>query len=93
MIEEHNLNPADYQDLVEGAEQNLPTWFQRVHTTVPACGVIKILWDEFLQHSRAMADYYAKTDKPPPRSIGLHCSWCQYEKIYRAELQASTSAG
>jgi hypothetical protein len=86
VLEEHKLNPKHYANYLALQESNLGTWFQRVFQPVQLDVVTK-LWDEFLVTAREMADYYDHTDKPPPRTIDLHCKWCPFEKICRAELQ------
>ena len=86
VLEEHRLNPADYQEFIANQEANLHTWFDRVWQPVQE-GVVRILWREFLTTAREMHDYYARTSSPPARTIDIHCKWCPYEKICRAELQ------
>ena len=87
VIEEHGLDPKGYSDYIALQESNLPTWFQRVFQPVQI-DVVGKLWEEFLTTAREMADWYTRTDdKPPPRTIDLHCKWCPFEKICRAELQ------
>jgi PD-(D/E)XK nuclease superfamily len=86
VLEEHRLNPRDYADFIAAQEANLPTWFERVWTPVQE-HVVKTLWREFRATAREMADYYTRTEAPPPRTIDHHCTWCPYEKLCRAELQ------
>ena len=88
VLEEHKLNPKDYVDYLALQESNLGTWFQRVFQPVQL-DVVQKMWDEFMQTAREMADYYGRTSQPPPRTIDLHCRWCPFEKICRAELQGS----
>ena len=86
VLEEHKLNPDDYEEFIANQEANLHTWFQRIWQPVQD-GVVKILWREFLATAREMADYYAHNQGPPPRSVDIHCKWCPFEKLCRAELQ------
>ena len=88
VLDEHKLDPAKFQDYIAVHESNLPTWFQRVFQPVQL-DIVKKLWDDFLVTAREMADYYSRTDKQPPRTIDLHCRWCPFEKLCRAELQGS----
>jgi PD-(D/E)XK nuclease superfamily len=88
VLEEYKLNPDDFTDYIRAQEDNLGTWFQRVFQPVQK-DVVARLWEEFLETAHEMADYYAthSNNAPPPRSIDLHCRWCSFEKLCRAELQ------
>jgi len=88
-INDNDLNPKDYAAFIKTQEENLPTWFQRVYTPIKPM-VVKGVFQEFVNVSREMVDYYDKhQDKAPPKSIGRHCDWCAFEPICRAELQGN----
>jgi hypothetical protein len=81
------LQEQGINELAEQQRANLHTWFQRVYTPVQPA-VVKSLFADFVATAREMHDYYEKNDTTPPRkSIGLHCSWCPFEPLCRAELQ------
>jgi hypothetical protein len=72
----------NYKSLVDAAELNMPTYFQRVYTPIKRQLVDKV-WEGFLSTAREMRD--AKL-REPVMTIGRHCSWCPFESICRAEL-------
>ena len=90
VLKANKLKPADYKDYIENQEQNLQTWFQRTFTPIKK-DVIRAVLTDFIRTAREMVDYYTKNgeDKPPPRHIGQHCSWCGFEPLCRAELQGN----
>ncbi len=90
-IKENGLDREAYQALLQQQQDNLQTWFQRVWTAVDE-RVVKTIFLEFIRTAREMKEYYDDNDTPPPRTIDLHCSWCPYEKICRAELQDDEDA-
>jgi CRISPR/Cas system-associated exonuclease Cas4 (RecB family) len=83
------LQQAAIAELAAKQNANLHTWFQRVFTPIQPA-VIKGLFADFIATAREMVDYYDKHPATPPRkSIGLHCSWCAFEPLCRAELQGN----
>jgi len=88
-IDQNDLNPDDYADFIKVQRDNLPSWFQRVYSTVKP-KVVKALFADFVTVSREMADYYDKNpNTPPPRTVARHCSWCPFEPLCRAEYQGN----
>lgn len=83
-IKNKKLNPRDYTKLIDQQRQNMSTWFQRVYTPIKK-KVINNLWNDFITTSVEMRD--TNMDKPQPRTIGRHCSWCEFELLCRASLQ------
>jgi hypothetical protein len=84
---ELQLKHGAIQPLIDKAQSNLHTWFERVFTPINP-GVIRMLWGEMLDTAIEIYDYYKRFghSTEPPRNVGIHCSWCAYEKICRAEL-------
>lgn len=84
ILRENNLNLSDYSELIASQELNMTTYFQRTYTpTKPK--VIKAIFSDFLTTAREMADKKRK----PVKNIGIHCSWCAYESLCRAQLQGN----
>lgn len=72
-----------YKQLIDAATLNMPTWFQRIYTPIKT-KVLDQVWRDFITTAKEMRD--ADIIKPPVRTIGRHCSWCQFEAICRASL-------
>lgn len=82
VIMENNLKPEDNKVLLERAERNIQNYFFRVYTPVNR-QIVDVVFQDFVDTAReAMECHGKKTD----RNIGMHCSWCDYEPICRAEL-------
>lgn len=73
----------EYKTLIDAATSNMPTWFQRVYTPIKK-QVLDQVWRDFVKTATEMRD--SDILKPPVRTIGRHCSWCQYEALCRASL-------
>lgn len=86
-IRDEGLDPSEYHDLIKKAEQNIPTWFIRDRTPV-LTRVVESVWDDFICSSIEIRDSHGKRHE---RTIGRHCSWCDYERICRAELTGGDS--
>jgi hypothetical protein len=82
VLKKYRNNPG-YKSLVDAATLNMSTYFQRVYTPVKQ-ELIAQVWTDFLTTSKEMRD--ADIMQPPVRTIGRHCSWCQFEPICRASL-------
>lgn len=85
VIKENKLKTADYKKLIKEQEDNQKNWFQRTVTPVKP-KVMKNIVDDFITTAREMAD---SVPIKPVRSIGLHCSWCDYEPLCRARFQGN----
>lgn len=81
-IRENKLKRDDYLPLINTAEQNLSNYFFRVFTPVKR-QLVDMMFQEFIDTAREIVDI-GETRKD--RSIDRHCSWCDYERICRAEL-------
>jgi hypothetical protein len=82
-IVEMGLKEKDYKGFITRSEEQLATWFQRIHTPVDNT-VVDNVFSDFLFSIREMVAGHGKcVDK----NIERHCSWCDYEAICRAELQ------
>ncbi len=82
-IKEMGLKTKDYQGFITRAEEDLATWFQRIHTPVDKT-VVDNVFNDFVFTIREMIDGHGKCRD---KNIDRHCGWCDYEKICRAELQ------
>jgi hypothetical protein len=85
-IKKHKLNPRDYKDLIDSQTLNMSTWYQRVYTPTKKAVVDNLVRD-FTLSARHLRD--TNFDKPVPRSIDKHCTWCEFEPLCRAALQGS----
>ena len=74
---------SEYKSMIDAAVLNMPTYFQRVYTPVKT-QLVKQVWGDFLTTAKEMRD--SNITDPPVRTIGRHCSWCQFEPICRASL-------
>lgn len=77
-VAKHNLDIADYQNLVQMAEASIPDYFQRIFTPMGK-DIIDVVFNDFVATAREIADY----DNKPVRNIDLHCSYCDYEPLCR----------
>lgn len=69
--------------MLTSATANRPSYFQRIFTPMKK-KLVDIAWNEFLETAREMSDLHGKTKV---KTIGRHCSWCDYEELCRAELR------
>lgn len=83
-IKENGLSVKNYVDLIDRQRQNMPSWYQRVYTPIKK-KVVDNLWKDFVTTSTEMRD--TKIGRSLPRTIGRHCSWCEFEPLCRAALQ------
>lgn len=77
-------NPVHYKPLLDTQRLNLTTWFQRVYTPIKKQALDRI-WSDFISTSQEMSN--ANLDKPQVRTIGRHCSWCEFEPLCRTYLE------
>lgn len=69
--------------MIEAAERNRPHFFQRIFTPTKK-KLVDLVWNEFIETSREMSEKHGKSKT---KTIGRHCSWCDYEPLCRAELR------
>lgn len=81
-LQAHGLKASDHGEILERANANLSTYFQRVFTPKND-RVVDAVFTDFIETAREMRDFHGKRKQ---RTIGRHCSWCDYEPICRAEL-------
>jgi predicted RecB family nuclease len=77
-------NTKNFKSLIDSQRSNMQNWYQRIYTPIKK-QVLDHIWADFLSTAHEMRR--AKLTEPQPRSIGRHCSWCQFEPLCRAELQ------
>ena len=82
VMEENNLSTAHYKEYIQQVEANQSDYFFRSYTPVNN-RVVDVVFDDFMSTAREIVE--GKEDRT--RSIDLHCSYCDYEAICRAELQ------
>jgi hypothetical protein len=79
----------NYVGFIRDIEVNIPSWFDRVYTPIKK-PVIDMVWRDFIVTSKEMKEveeeYSAAHPRRPVRTIGRHCSWCEFEALCRAEL-------
>ena len=81
-LKAHGLKASDHGELLDRAEANLGTYFQRVFTPRNE-RVVDAVFDDFAETAVEMSELHGKRKQ---RTIGRHCSWCDFEPICRAEL-------
>ena len=85
-MKEHNLRPDHYQAMIDLVDDQEELYYQRVYTPISKA-VIDDLWKDFILSSREIQSAHYEQHFDPIRTIALHCDWCDYEPICRAELQ------
>lgn len=84
-IREHRLNPKNYKKLLTDAENNQKNYFLRIFTPLNKSVVDKV-FSGFVETAKELyQDHGTKFDQ----NIDLHCSYCDYEPLCRAELTNS----
>jgi hypothetical protein len=73
--------PID-RSLMQKTEVYRNKWFDRIFTTKKE-KVVDFMFADFERSVREMVEH---EDKDPVRTIDLHCDWCEYEALCRAEL-------
>lgn len=76
------LSDPAVKTMLDAATLNMQTYFQRIYTPVKK-QLITQVWADFISTAEEMRDAPLT---PPVRTIGQHCSWCQFEPICRASL-------
>lgn len=84
-LEQNNLKPQRHQDLIDMAEDQQELYYHRMFSQISK-SVIDDLWNDFIKSAHEIRDTNDKKVKPI-RTIALHCDWCDFEPICRAELQ------
>jgi len=78
----HGLEESGNEEILARADANLSTYFQRVFTPKND-RVVDAVFADFVCTAEEMRDFHGKRSQ---RTIGKHCSWCDYEPVCRAEL-------
>lgn len=85
VMRKYKLKPKDYPKLIKMAEDNRSKYFFRIFTPVSK-KVVDNIFNGFVDTAREMSKYHGtKTDK----NIDLHCKFCDYSQICKAELTGS----
>lgn len=84
-IAAQGLKERDYKELIAMAEENRDSYFVRIYSPMKR-EVVDNTWSDFLDTAREIAD---KGEVSKPKTVGRHCSWCDFEGLCRAEAQGS----
>lgn len=87
VIKREGLKEKDYKDLIVSAEENVQTYFRRIYTPANEQVIAELLRD-FITTAREVKELHGIAQE---RSIGRHCSWCDYELLCRTELTGGDS--
>jgi hypothetical protein len=79
----YDMTP-ELQKLIEVSGAKREDYFRRVFMPVPRM-VVDNVWQDFMVTARDIVHEGHRKEK----TIGRHCSWCDYEPLCRAELQGS----
>ena len=80
----HNLKRGNYQAMIDMVEDQQELYYRRVFTPISKA-VVDDLYNDFIRSAHEIRDH--DPGEKPIRTIALHCDWCDYEPICRAELQ------
>ena len=86
VIVDNGLRASDYEELIKLTEEGRSYYFSRIYTPV-AKHTVSLLFNEFVESAREVAESHGV--RCGPRNIGMHCGWCDFEGLCRAELQGS----
>jgi len=81
-LAKHKLPRRDYQHMLDSAQRNRRTYFQRILTPRRE-EVVDQVFADFVETSKEMRDCHGVSKA---RSVGRNCSFCDYEPLCRAEL-------
>lgn len=85
VLRQHKLKAKDYPKLINMAENNRGKFFFRIFTPVSK-KVVDNIFNGFVDTAREMSQCHGtKKDK----NIDLHCKFCDYAQICKAELTGS----
>lgn len=82
-VRTHKLKIQEYRGFIEKSKVNRDKWFTRIYTRVDD-EVKDRVFEDFLVTIREMVDNHGKH---APMNIEMHCSWCEFEGLCRAQLQ------
>jgi len=81
-LETQGAEPKEYPKLMSHVEANRDKYFLRVYTPLND-RVIQDTWEDFVATAVEIRDQGHISKQ---RNIDQHCSWCDYEKLCRAEI-------
>lgn len=84
-IKELGLKVKDNAKFLESLARNRRDYFTRIYSPISK-SVVDTVFSDFVDSARDIAD---RGHKVKTRSIAMHCDWCDFEPICRAELQGS----
>jgi hypothetical protein len=82
-MREHKLQPQNYQAMIDLVDEQQDEYYRRVFTPISKA-VVDDVYRDMIRSAHEIQDRRPK-DKPI-RTIALHCDWCEYEPICRAEM-------
>lgn len=81
-IERHQLDRADYVDVLGELDDKLKTWFRRVFVPLNRNAV-----SELMEETRVTGrEMMRKAGVDTTRNLSRDCSYCSYERLCKAEL-------
>jgi hypothetical protein len=83
--EEQGYDPNFSKKLIDAAQQNIPNYFMRVFTPINQ-NIVESVYKDFIDSAQELIENHGKKKV---KNIGMHCKWCDYEPICRAELTGS----
>jgi len=83
--EEQGYDPNFSKKLIDAAQQNLSNYFIRVFTPINQ-SIVESVYKDFIDSAQELVENHGKKKV---KNIGMHCKFCDYEPICRAELTGS----
>lgn len=81
VIEENNLNPDDYRDILRDLKARGETFFKRVYLPIQESAVDEV----FEEFKRVSLQIYENRERPA-RNLSKDCNWCPFYSLCHAEL-------
>lgn len=82
VLEENELDPKLYDEFIAVMRKNRPSYFQRIYTPTKKL-IVDSIFEDFKATAIEISELHGKSKT---RTIDLHCDYCDYESICRAEL-------
>lgn len=82
VIEQNNLDPSKYSEFIALIKNNRDSYFKRINTPVNK-KIVDCVFDDFVSTAKEIVELHGKSQE---RTIDLHCDYCEFEPLCRAEL-------
>lgn len=83
VFKRHGLDKGPYKNLIEAARQNQKSYYRRIFSPIKP-PVVEKLYQGFVDTAQKIAQYHET--QIIEKNMGLHCDFCDYEPLCRAEL-------